>query len=174
MCHRCRASRPSFQQLRSACVYEGVARDAVIAIKFGGLSSIAPVMAAMMVERVSKWSPQIDFITHVPLASGRKKERGYDQAGLIAKELSKLIEVPYEQRALKRARRTVPQVDQPDEDARRSNVADAFSLGSRPVEGGVLLIDDVVTTGATLDACARVLASDGAGPVYALTFARED
>jgi ComF family protein len=155
-------------------VYEGVARDAVIAIKFGGLSSIAPVMAEIMSDCVSKWDIEVEFIVHVPLSSSRKKERGYDQAGLIAQQLSKLIGVPHERRALRRARRTGAQVDQPDESSRRRNVEGAFALGARQVEGPGLLVDDVVTTGATLSACARVLAEAGASPVYALTFARED
>ena len=174
ICSGCSSDRPEFQQMRSAFVYEGVARDAVIALKFRGLSSIAPLMAAMMAERILDWGPPVDIIAHVPLASRRKKERGYDQAGLLAKELSKHLKLPHEPRALKRIRHTVSQVDQPDEDARRRNVADAFSAGSRSVEGSVLLVDDVVTTGSTLDACAEVLASGGGGPVYALTFARED
>ncbi len=173
VCSDCSATRPSFEQMRSAFVYEGVARDAVIALKFRGLSSIAPLMAAMMAECISEWNPQVDFIVHVPLAGGRKKERGYDQAGLLAKELSKLIEVPHEQRALRRARRTAPQVDQPDELARRRNVQNAFSLGARAVEGDILLVDDVFTTGATLDSCARVLTQGGVRKVYAITFARD-
>lgn len=174
MCHRCRAHRPAFQQLRTGFVYGGVVREAVIALKFRGLSSIVPLMGVMMADCVRDWQPPVVSIIHVPLAGSRKRERGYDQAGLLAKELSKRLDLPYEPRALKRIRHTVSQVDQPDEAARLENVADAFSLGSRPVEGGVLLVDDVVTTGATLDACARVLVGGGAGPVYALTFARED
>lgn len=174
VCSSCIVERPAFEQMRSALVYGGVVKEAVIALKFLRLSSIAPMMAAMMNERISTWDLQVDLIVHVPLASSRKKDRGYDQAGLLAKELSKLIGVPHEPRALKRVRHTDPQADQPDEDARRRNVAGAFSLGSRPAEGRVLLVDDVMTTGATLDACALVLASGGADPIAALTFARAD
>jgi ComF family protein len=174
VCRDCRTKRPAFQQLRSAFVYEGVARDAVIALKFGGLSSIAPLMAGLIDEQLSDWGPPVNAIVPVPLASGRKRSRGYDQAEMIAKELSKRWGLPCESRALKRARGTAPQVEQADESARRRNVKDAFSPGSRGVEGGVLLVDDVVTTGATLDACTNVLMESGAGDVFALTFARED
>jgi ComF family protein len=174
VCRDCRTKRPAFQQLRAAFVYEGVARDAVIALKFGGLSSIAPLMAGLIDERLSNWRPPVNAIVPVPLAASRKRSRGYDQAEIIAKELSKRWGLPCETRALRRARGTAPQVEQADESARRRNVRGAFSPGSRGVEGGVLLVDDVVTTGSTLDACANVLMKRGAGPVFALTFARED
>ena len=174
VCRDCRTRRPAFQQMRAAFVYEGVTRDAVIALKFSGLSSIAPLMAGLIDERLSDWRPPVKAIVPVPLAAGRKRSRGYDQAEMIATELSKRWGLPCEPRALRRARGTEPQVDQVDESARRRNVKDAFSPGSRGVEGGVLLVDDVVTTGSTLDACANVLMQSGSGAVFALAFARED
>lgn len=174
VCRDCREKQPAFQQMRTAFVYQGVARDAVIALKFGGLSSIAPLMAALIDEQLSDWRPPVNAIVPVPLAAGRKRSRGYDQAEIIAKELARRWGLPCEPRALRRARWTEPQVDQADESARRRNVKDAFALGSRGVESGVLLVDDVVTTGATLDACANVLVQGGAGPAFALAFARED
>lgn len=173
-CYRCRLDRPAFEMLRSAFVYDGPARQAVLALKFKGLSSIAPLMAEALAERFAEWGPQVSAIVPVPLAPGRKRERGYDQAELLARELSRLTGVPVERRALTRRRATAPQALQGDELSRRRNVRAAFGPGRRRVLGPVLLVDDVVTTGATLDACARVLIDEGAGPVYAMTFARED
>jgi predicted amidophosphoribosyltransferase len=104
----------------------------------------------------------------------RKRTRGYNQSELLARELAEASGLTVEPAALRRARQTPPQVQQPDEDARRRNVRGAFAPGRRPVGGAVLLVDDVATTGATLDACARVLLNAGAQRVYCLTFARED
>jgi len=173
-CGRCRGGRMAFKGLRSVFVYEGASRDAVHAIKFRGLSAVAPRMAALMAERLLEWSPPVQAIVPVPLAGHRRRQRGYNQSELLAKEASRLSGIPLARRALVRRRGTPPQVRQPDEWARRRNVAGAFAPGRTVPSGGILLIDDVVTTGATLDACARVLISEGSGPVFALTFARED
>lgn len=173
-CRHCGQSPPAFSQLRSAVVYEGVSRDAVLALKFRGLSSIAPLLAAGLASSVEAWNPPVDAIVPVPLAPGRKRGRGYDQAELLAKELARTTGIHCETRALRRRGATAPQTEQPDEVARRKNVEKAFGPGTRRLSGGVLLIDDVVTTGSTLDACARVLLEEGADAVYALTFARED
>lgn len=173
-CWRCREQKPVFSGLRSAVLYEGVSRDAVLALKFRGLSSIAPVLAAGMAASVQQWNPAIDAVVPVPLAPARRRRRGYDQAELLAKELARLIDAPCETHALARRTATPPQTEQPDPIARRRNVENAFAPGRRRILGRVLLVDDVVTTGSTLDACARVLLDEGADEVYALTFARED
>ncbi len=172
-CGRCRARPPAFKAVRSVFVYEGAARDAVHALKFRGLSAVAHQMAALMAVRLLEWDPPVQAVVPVPLAGRRRRLRGYDQSGLLAKDVSRLTGIPLARSALVRLRATAPQVHQVDEGSRRRNVAGAFGAGSVPA-GGLLLIDDVVTTGATLDACARVLINEAAGPVFALTFARED
>ncbi|RLC54704.1 MAG: hypothetical protein DRI30_08735, partial [Chloroflexi bacterium] len=98
--------------------------------------------------------------------------RGYNQSQLLASEIGRFAGIPVAGRALVR-RAGESQVEQPDEAARRANVKDAFAAGREPATGCVLLVDDTMTTGATLDACARVLKSAGADRVYGLTFARE-
>ena len=108
----------------------------------------------------------------MPLSGTRKRTRGYNQAELLAREIGRIADLSVETAALRRARSATPQTEH-DKIGRRLNVADAFALG-RPVSGNALLIDDVATTTATLDACARVLLEGGAERVYALTFARED
>lgn len=173
-CHRCQVDRPAFKEVRSAFVYEGASRDAVLALKYKGLSSIAPLMGADMARRFTAWSPPIDTVVPVPLATSRRRQRGYDQADLLAREVARLAGLEYEPRAVTRRKATPPQTQQADADARRRNVAGAFAPGKRRLLGSVLLIDDVVTTGATLDACARVLLAEGAEAVYAMTYARED
>jgi len=174
ICDTCRHRRPAFTGARSAFVYDGPAREAVLALKFEGLAAIAKTMAVPMAERLLEWDPDVAAIVPVPLAGPRRRSRGYNQSELLAHEVARLVGLPLVTGALVRRRATPPQVRQSDWEARRVNVAGAFEGGRRGVKGGVLLVDDVVTTGATLDACARVLLSEGSGPVFALTFARED
>ena len=173
VCARCRHSRPAFKAARAAFVYEGAARQAVHALKYGGVSALAGEMARSMAELLLQWNPAVSAIVPVPLAGGRRRLRGYNQSELLAREISRRTGLPLARRALIRRRSTPPQARQPDEETRRRNVAGAFQRG-RPVATGVLLVDDVMTTGATLEACARVLRDSGAAPVVVLTFARED
>jgi len=172
-CRRCRFHPLALSGVRSAFVYDAAARDAVLALKFRGLSAIATLMARPMAACLTEWSPPVASIVPVPLSGRRRRLRGYDQSELLAKEVSRLTAILLARRALVRRRSTPPQARQSGE-ARRRNVVGAFAVGRRVPEGGVLLIDDVVTTGATLDACARVLLNEGVAPVFALTFARED
>ena len=158
----------------SAFVYEGAARDAVHALKFRGLSAIAPPMAVLMAEQLVDWSPPVDSIVPVPLAGSRRRQRGYNQSELLAKELSRLTTIPLERRALIRPLSASPQYRLSDRDERRRNVSAAFLPGKSVPQGSILLVDDVITTGATLDACSRVLIGAGVAWVFALTFARED
>ena len=117
-----------------------------------------------------------DMLVPVPLHPRRQRARGYNQSLLLAREVSRRLDLPLATEALFRRRDTPPQARAVEADARRRNVADAFDCRSGAVAGRrVLLVDDVTTTGATLDACARVLlAEGGASSVWALTFARED
>jgi ComF family protein len=153
-------------------VFGGPARDLVHALKYDGLSAVAPLMAQGMTERLQAWAPEVDAVVPVPVAGVRKRRRGYNQAELLAREISRATGVRVVGAAI--SRRPGPsQIEQPDEDARRKNAREAFAPGRTSVSGAVLLVDDVMTTGATLDACARVLKSAGAERVYGLTFARE-
>lgn len=172
-CRRCRYHRPAFDGARSAFVYEGAARDTVLALKFRGTSAVAPLMARSMAETLADWRPPADGIVPVPLSGQRRRLRGYNQSELLAKELSSIIGLPLERGTLTRRRHTLAQATLTG-DARWQNVWKSFRAGKATPSGGVILIDDVITTGATLDACARVLLSSGAGAVFALTFARED
>ncbi len=173
-CAACDRHLPAFAGLRSAFTYEGLARSAVLALKFQGVSALAPEMAKPLADALARWSPAVDVVVPVPLGWLRRRTRGYNQSALLAQDVCRSSGLPLETHALRRARQTAPQTQQPDADARRRNIEAAFVLGSRPADGSVLLIDDVATTGATLDACARVLLQGGASAVYALTFARED
>jgi ComF family protein len=116
----------------------------------------------------------VDAVVPVPLHWIRRRGRGYDQALLLAKDFSRRVGVPVEEGVLRRRRATKPQTEL-GRDERRENVRDAFEA-RRPeaVKGRtILLVDDVCTTGATIEACARALKAAGAKRVGALTAARQ-
>jgi competence protein ComFC len=113
-----------------------------------------------------------DLITAVPLSPTRRRQRGYNQARLLGSALAKDIGLPLDKAALSRSRETGTQVGLgPIE--RRANVAGAFGASRELVEGkAVIIVDDLYTTGATLEACAASLIDAGATRVYGLTVAR--
>jgi ComF family protein len=115
---------------------------------------------------------EIDVVFPVPLSRRRLRERGYNQAALFALPLALGLNVPYRPKALRRVRHTRSQVDL-SWGERRENVSGAFAASSDDVSGKtILLVDDVITTGATLNACASALLSAGARAVYAFSVAR--
>ena len=175
-CGRCHEEKPAFQRARSPYLYQGVAREAVHALKYNYLSALAQPMAQLMARYVEEEEAiEADVLAAVPLYARRQRLRGYNQSALLARELSRLCALPLAERGLARRRNTPPQARSVDAEARRRNVTDAFVADCRWVAGKrILLIDDVMTTGATLDACARALRQAGAASVWALTFARED
>ena len=175
VCERCQIRRPAFTAARCPFVYAGAAREAVHALKYDGLSAIAATMAEAMAGSLAEWRPPVTMLVPVPLAGRRRRSRGYNQSELLARELSRLCVLPVNGALLVKRRTTPAQARAADEAARRANVEGAFAV--RPGAeraGALLLVDDVMTSGATLDACARALVAAGLGPVYALTFARED
>jgi ComF family protein len=116
----------------------------------------------------------VDVLVPVPLHRRRLRERGYNQSALLARELGKLTALPVVSDCLVRIRSAAPQARAATAAERRSNVAGAFTCCDARLEGRrVLLIDDVATTGATLNACAGALKAAGTVSVWALVLARE-
>jgi len=155
--------------------YESTLRDVVHALKYDKRRSVAVRLAAMMAAEGGDVLTGADLVVPVPLHRRRQRERGFNQAEELARHLPVRM-----RRALKRVRATHPQIDLPA-DERRDNVRGAFGLRrsvigrseGRPLQGyTIVLVDDVATTGATLEACARVLKSAGAADIRALTAAR--
>jgi ComF family protein len=176
-CQRCgEADGLALEGLRSPYVFEEGARDLVHALKYRYRSALASPMGELMA-RCLDGAPQATYVVvPVPLHPRRQRVRGYNQSLLLAREVSRRLEFPLAAGALARRVNTPPQAKAAGAGARRRNVAGAFEAGPGAVAGRrVLLVDDVTTTGATLDACARVLlAEGGASAVWGLTFARED
>ena len=169
-CARCRRLPRAITVGRAIAAYEGRLRDIVHALKYGGRRSVARPLAHLMAAGAPRVIEGADFAVPVPLHVLRQYRRGFNQADDLAKHLPLPL-----LRALRRRRATATQTDL-SETQRRKNVRDAFSVRRRArgrIPGAiVVLVDDVSTTGATLDACARVLLDAGAKEVRALTAAR--
>jgi ComF family protein len=174
-CHRC-AERPlAFERLRSACRYEGDARRLVHSFKFGGQTCLAEALALEMRPLLDQADANAEVLAPVPMPGGRQRQRGFNHAQLLAKSLSAITGLPVAD-ALSRRRDNGTQVGSRTATERWQRVQGVFAVRDTPaVEGRrVLLVDDVATTGATLDACARSLLDAGASAVSAVTFGRED
>lgn len=169
-CGRCVDEPPSFISARSAFVYEGRVLDAIHKFKYGGDTSLAGPLASLI--RHSHFAQGFSVVVPVPLHPGRLKQRGFNQSLLIARELSRECRLPLAYNRLRRARDTNQQVGLKAAE-RKKNVLGAFTLDDAGFFRGkkVLLVDDVITTGATLNECAKVLKRSGA-EVAALTVAR--
>jgi len=174
-CLSCQLRPPAFDALRTAFVYDGLARDLVQTLKYRGQTALAERMGRLLAQAACRSGLHADVAVPVPLSGLRKRTRGYNQAEALARTLGRALALPVEPKALVRLRHTAPQARGAGAEARRANVAGAFRAGADAVAGrSVLLVDDVATTGATLSACASALKEAGAASVWALTFARED
>lgn len=143
-------------------------------MKYQNLTAIAPQLALYMREFCITQSLEFDVLVPVPLHRRRLRERGYNQSALLARELSRLVGVRVDDKSLTRARHTLPQARTGSVAERQRNVIGLFTCNSDKLkERKILLIDDVTTTGATLDACAEVLKHAGAAAVWGLALAKE-
>ncbi len=152
---------------------EGSVRQAIHRLKYHRDVALADVLAAQLLALVQALAWPITLVVAVPLGQQRLRTRGYNQAALLAFPLALGLGVPWARRALARVRETRSQVGLSASE-RRENVAGAFRAApdARLRGATVLLVDDVMTTGATLDAAARALLAGGAAEVYAVTVAR--
>lgn len=171
---RCRCGQlpESLDRVRSTTLYAGWLRQAIIAFKYEGERARADHLGACLVDAVAALLPA-DALVPVPLHQRRLRERGYNQAALLAHRVSAVVGVPVTE-ALIRTRPTPQQVGL-DAARRQANVRGAFAAAPGAEVDGLrfILIDDVLTTGATLGACAEVLRVAGAASVAAATLARE-
>ena len=180
LCDECRRRSPPFACARAVAAYRDGMRAAIHALKYGRRTPVAVPLAALLAERGGPLlpadpdgGPAFDAVVPVPLHPARLAERGFNQAELLAAPCAAAWGRPLLRRALARVRATQPQTEL-DADARRQNVAGAFAA-RRPAEVAgrrLLLVDDVLTTGATAWAAARALRESGAAAVGVLVLAR--
>lgn len=172
ICERCNDSRPAFYALRSCAIFKEPIRPALRKLKYGRDIGLGEALAWDVARSLDALGWQADAIVPIPLSQQRMRERGYNQSGLIAHPLSRIMRWKYLPDALQRVRHTRSQVGLTAAE-RRENVQAAFTAHTGVVQNKtILLFDDVATTGATLHAASQALLLAGAKRVYALTVAR--
>ena len=173
VCDKCPKRKWHFTRARSVFCYSDSAVELVLKLKYNSEGDVAKFVAPLLAEAVKEYDIKADVIIPVPLAPKRAQERGYNQAGLIAAELSKIIEVPVVDGFLVRVKHTKAQKKMTLKE-RQENLKGAFEIKPpySTIKGKrVLLVDDVLTTGTTVDECARVLKRAKPKSVEVLTIA---
>lgn len=172
ICEQCLKRLPECEQIRSCAEFGGPLRNALHRLKYRKDIGLGDALAQSMLDLmlIQNWS--VDLIAPVPLGKKRKKERGYNQAAFLAKPLAFKLDIPYSPKSLTRVRETHSQVDL-NRKQRQKNVAGAFISNESMVSGkNILIVDDVTTSGSTLNACATALLQAGSNKVYGMTLAR--
>ena len=175
LCPACRDRTYAFERARSFAIYEGALARAILLLKFEQIEPLGVWFAQRLAEiAVGEGKAMAaDVVVPVPLHSERERERGYNQAALLSKPLARRLCLPHKSVLLMRTRAR-PEKHLLSLEERWESVRGAFATrpGSQVDNLRVLLVDDVLTTGATLDACARALREAGAKSVVVLTVAR--
>ncbi len=159
LCRDCKNESRYILQGRGAFIYTGPLKLAMYRLKYSGRKAYATYLAAESIKIYGGWIKKLspDVIIPIPMFSDKMKKRGYNQAEVFAKALSKLISVPVRTDILKRSKNTIPQKGL-DRENRRKNIKNAFKIVQSSVKFNcVLLVDDIYTTGTTVDEAARVL-----------------
>lgn len=170
-CGVCLARPPRIARTRAAVAYDELTRSLAIRLKYGRKVAVARTMARYMAPLVAVEGERL--LVPVPLHRTRLWSRGFNQSALVARELSSRLDIAADPLALKRTRRTPP-LKGMSPLQRRKTVAGAFQVRDREAIAGktIILIDDVLTTGSTADACARMLKRAGAARVELVSWAR--
>lgn len=156
----------------AALAYREQVRESIHRYKFSGMECYAPAYARLLAMRLLREDLNVDFITWVPVSKQRKRKRGYDQSYLLAAAVADELGYPCI-RTLKKVKDNPPQSSQKDAAQRKANVLNVYEAADGQMLLGkrILLIDDVITTGATLSEASRVLLTAGAAQVDVAAFA---
>lgn len=174
-CWECKKVSFAFTQAHSACLYEGALKELIHQFKYNNRIALAKTLAPLLSDFIKENGDiidGIDTITFVPLAPDRSRKRGYNQSQILAYNISREYAIPHAE-LLKKTRSTKPQ-NALSRNERLVNLEGAFRSrkGRDLEEKRILLVDDVMTTGATLNECSKVLLDGGAKEVRCLTLAR--
>ena len=174
-CPDCAGTRPAFAGGTAVCRYEGRARELVLRLKFVRETVLAEELGRLLAGRVraAPWAGGLDEILPVPMTRRKERTRGHDPAARLAEAVARRLGLADAPRRLAKSRETPPQstLSEPE---RKANVRDSFIVqGPGRIRGAnLLLVDDVMTTGATLAECAKTLKRAGARKVFVGVFAR--
>jgi ComF family protein len=171
-CGRCLADPPKLDRIRAAVAYDELPRSIALNLKYGRKVGLSRTMARYMAPLRGEWDDET-LVVPVPLHRWRLWNRGFNQSVLVARELAGRWRLPVQCDALRRIRRTQP-LKGMSHQQRRKAVAGAFQVSDgKPLAGKtIVLIDDVLTSGSTAEACARALRSAGAARVELICWAR--
>ena len=174
-CAACMAHRPGFDRARAALIYDDLSRDIILRLKYGGDRSGLNLLARWMIAAAPDMVANSTLIVPIPLHYTRLVSRGFNQSLYLAAAISRLADKPLAAHAVKRLRATPTQAGK-SANGRRRNVAGAFGVSrlgrGRLKDARIVLVDDVYTTGATVEAVTRILRQAGADRVDVLTLAR--
>ncbi len=158
--------------MRSWAIYEGPIREAIHSLKYKNNIPLGYYFSQKLVPLILEAGWNFDVVVPVPLNPSRLRSRGFNQSTLIARPLAHQFNLPFDNKSLSRIRDTSPQVDL-SANERFLNVEGAFLGNPANIKGkGVLIIDDVITTGATMINCTKALLESGATKVFCLSVAR--
>ena len=175
LCGQCLQQLPAYDHARAVFVYDDDSRHFITRFKYGDQIHTAPLYGNWLSQIIQPWREQIDVVLPVPLHRLRLLKRRYNQAALLAQHVARQNGLPYHPHALQRVKHIPPQASLTYKQ-RQSNVKGAFTVPDKyaPLIQGksLLLIDDVMTTGATIQECAKVLKRHGAAHVYVAILGR--
>lgn len=173
-CESCRKNSQIYAYL-SPLSYNGISCELIHGLKYRRITSLDAILARILAEYLSKFAisfPENSVVIPIPMHRSRLRVRGFNQSELIANHLGELINLGVESRILQKTKKTDPQVGLSGE-KRRNNITGSFSVTNPTLikQRDIILVDDVKTTGATLEEAARALKNAGAGKIWAVTVA---
>jgi ComF family protein len=173
LCGECRRRPRAFDRCRSAGIYDGALREAIHKVKFGGETALAKSLGRWLARSLPGEASEADLVAPVPLHPSKLRERGFNQSAFLSAAAAAAAALPHRPRLLTKTTPTRSQTGLGRKERRR-NLRGTFSLGPGMAVAArdVLLVDDIYTTGCTVEECARVLKRAGARRVRVLTLAR--
>lgn len=174
LCRECCDAKRHFEMSKSLYAYEGIIKNAIYSYKYYNKPYYYKFFGNSLINYIKDNNyTEFDYIVSVPLHPSKMRKRGYNQSELLGRHISANLSIPYVD-ALKRTKKTLKQSEQSKEERRR-NLKDAFTVKKYPeiiINRSVLLIDDIYTTGATVEECSKTLVNFGVSKVYVITIAR--
>lgn len=172
ICEDCKETPPPYDVLRSWAEFNGPLRDALHHLKYRSDIALGDTLSRPLIRLLKEYNWDIEIVIPIPIGKQHHKERGYNQAALIAYPIALALGINYSDKLIKRIKETKSQVNLSSTE-RFKNLYSAFQGNSAKLNGKkVLLVDDVTTTGATMISCAKALVESGCERIYCLTVAK--